>query len=569
LNGKSNLGGGPNLGLPEKDHADQYDAVEDLSDHGEGSMPAGQPLTFNPWLVVDIVGSPGLTGLIGALTIDTCEDITSLDLSAPYSEESEAARDTINPDEGGSSIICHIAQAQKHHHPLLKASSHSVSCSIATLCASFLKRMPGPLDELYPFPKLASERRLYNRPRTNHLVSSDSLKAKELECCKRFKALKNMQPSEINDLAEDMRSIAWRHLELDQNRPAEIWWRRIVTSFLEMRGHRTFEILGACLEVVDCVRVQGRYREAASLHQEVHHKITKLFGPYHGLTIMSRNSLAKLRGSTGDHESEVAIYRELLQIFLLRFGTRSRDTLNFLVALGYALACCGQDREAEALLCIRLQLDFELSSQTDRDIMNVRSAFVAMSSFARSLNKQGRYADVRSVLNCAAACFKDLIREESPSCFLYFYEKAMALKFEGCLFESEEILRAILRHEPDHGSKNSMIVMEELADTLMRTDREPEAVTLQEKVFFAEVEMHGIDHRFSKWYCYNLGFSYARQGRYDDAILLFKQTVEKVAPSNLRDPAFRNEYIDELQDWIIGVEKMKEEARNLGIQRMS
>jgi hypothetical protein len=108
----------------------------------------------------------------------------------------------------------------------------------------------------------------------------------------------------------------------------------------------------------------------------------------------------------------------------------------------------------------------------------------------------------------------------------------------------------------------------ELADTLMRTGREPEEVTLREKVFFTGVEMHGIEHRFSKLDCYELGFCYTRQGRYDDAILLFKQTVEKVALSNLGGPDFRHEYIDRLQDWIIWVEK-KEEARNLGIRRMS
>ena len=555
-----NLGGGPNLGLPNKDCADQDDTVEDLQDHGE---PAGQQSRFNPWLVVDIVGSPGLTGLIGALTMDTCGDIPSLDLSV--------ASDATDPDEGGCSIVCPKAQAQNHPNPPLKATSRSLSFSMAALCTCFPKQtqrwMPGPLDELYPFPQLAPARRLYRRPRNNHLVSSYSLKAKELECSKRFKALKSMQPSEINDLAEDMRSIAWRHLELAQYRPAEIWWRRIVASFLEIREHRTFEVLIACLSVVDSVRNQGRYREAASLHQRVHHRITQLFEPDHDLAIMSRHSLADLRWSTGDYESEAAIYRELLQIFLLRFGTRNRDTLNFLQCLGYALAGCDQYREAEALLSIRLQLDFELSSHTDRDTMDVQNAFGAMSGLAMSLNGQGRYIDSMSVLNCAAERFKDIIRLESPFCSFHFYEKARALRFEGCLSESEEILRAILRHAPDHRSNNIIIATDELADILMRTGREPEAVILQEKVFFTGVELHGVEHRYTKWCCWQLGFSYARQKRYDDAILLFKQTVKKVALSNQGDPDFRDEYIDKLQGWIVDVEEMKEEAQNLEFQR--
>jgi hypothetical protein len=555
-----NLGGDPNVGLPNKDYANQDDTVEDLQDHGE---PAGQQSRFNPWLVVDIVGSPGLTGLIGALTIDACEDILGLDLSA--------ASEATNPDEDGYSIVCPKAQAQNHPHPPLKATSRSASFTMAALCTSFPKQtqhwMPGPLDELYPFPKLAPVRRLYRRPRNNHLVSSYSIKVKELECSKRFKALKSMQPSEINDLAEDMRSIAWRHLELAQYRPAEIWWRRIVASFLEIREHRTFEVLDACLSVVNSVRSQGRYREAASLHQRVHHRITQLFGPDHDLAIMSRHSLANLRRSTGDHESAAAICRELLQNFLLRFGTRNRDTLNFLRGLGDALACCGQYREAEALLRIRVQLDFELSSHTDRDTMTVQNAFMAMSALAMSLNHQGRYFDGTSALNCAAERFKDIIRLESPLGSFYFYEKARTLGFQGCLFESEEILRAILRHGPDHRSYNIMIATDKLADILMRTGREPEAVILQENVFFTAVELYGIKHKYSMRDCWQLGFSYARQGRYDDAILLFKQTVEKVALSNPGNSDFRDEYIDELQGWIVDVEEMKEEAQNLEFQR--
>jgi tetratricopeptide (TPR) repeat protein len=105
--------------------------------------------------------------------------------------------------------------------------------------------------------------------------------------------------------------------------------------------------------------------------------------------------------------------------------------------------------------------------------------------------------------------------------------------------------------------------MEKLADILTRTGRELEAETLLEKAFFMIVEMHGIEHKFSKWDCEKLGFCYARQGRYDDAIFLFEQTIEKLTLSNLGDPDFRNEYIDELQDWIIKVEGMKEDALNL------
>ena len=542
--------------------------MEDLPDPGAGSMPTDQQSTFNPWLVVDVVGSPSLTRLIGALTIDACEDIPHLDLSAPDSEEIEAVSEFMNPDEGGCTIVYLEAQAVNHHQPPLKTGSHLVAFGIAALCTSSRKAspywVPGPLDELYPFSKSAPERKLYPRPKVDHLVTSCSLKAKELECTRRMKTLKNMQPSEINGLAEDMRSIAWRHMELDRPHLEEIWWRRVVSSLLEIRVHRTCELLRACLYVVSSVRNQGRYREAAILHQELHYKITKLFRPDHDLAIISRHELANQQGSIGDHESQVAIYRELLQIFLLRLGTRGRDTLNFLFGLGYALACCNRYLEAEALLRVRVQLDFELCSHTSRDAFTVQNAFGAMNSLARSLNQQGRYTDGRSVGNCAAEFFKDIIRIKTPSCSVYFYEKARALRFEGYLCESEELLRAILCHAPDRKNKNTMLVMLELADTLTRSGREAEAITLKKQAFCMRLEMFGVEDRGSEWHCWELGFCYARLGRYEDAIAIFNETIEKVALETLTDYEYRDRFINQLEHWISKVEAMKKEAQNAG-----
>jgi tetratricopeptide (TPR) repeat protein len=578
------------LGFPEKDYAPHDDTVDDspqddpmedayqddtveyLPDHGERSMPAGDQSTFNPWLVVDVVGSPRLTRLIGALTIDACEDIPSLDLSAPYSEESEDASDAMDLDDGGCSIICPQPKAQNHHRPPAKANSHSVSPGIAALCASFLKPnqawMPGPLDELYPFPRSAPSRSIYKHLRIDHLVSSCALKAKELECGKRFQALKSMQPSEVNTLAEDMRSIAWRHMELDQYRSAEIWNRRVVTAFLEIRGHRILEALSACLSVISNIRNQGRYREAINLHRGIYCKIKKFFGPDHDLAMMCKDGLGILRGLTGDYESQVALFRELVQFSLLRFGTRSRDTLIFLEALGHALVGCQQYQEAEALLCIRVQLDSDFSFRNDRDMMDIISSFGAMSALAKSLNQQGKHTDARSVLDHAEECFKDLIRVGRPSCSLHFLEKALTLKAEGRLAESEEIFRALIRHAPNPRDLNIVIAMRELANILERTSREPEAVVMWEKVFSAVVESFGIEHKFSKRYCNQLGFCYARLGRYDDAIVLFKQTAEKVALSNpgLGDSDFRNKYVNDLQTRILKVEQMKRWRRTWGLK---
>lgn len=77
--------------------------------------------------------------------------------------------------------------------------------------------------------------------------------------------------------------------------------------------HRPFEILRACLWVVDNLRFQCRYKEALSLHPGIHRGIMNLVGPDHELAILSKQLLGSIRRVLGEHESEIAIYRELLQ----------------------------------------------------------------------------------------------------------------------------------------------------------------------------------------------------------------------------------------------------------------
>jgi tetratricopeptide (TPR) repeat protein len=187
-----------------------------------------------------------------------------------------------------------------------------------------------------------------------------------------------------------------------------------------------------------------------------------------------------------------------------------------------------------------------------------------MNSLARSLNQQGRYTDGRSVGNCAAEFFKDIIRIKTPSCSAYFHEKARALRFEGYLCESEELLRAILCHAPDRKNKNTMLVMLELADTLTRSGREAEAITLKKQAFCMRLEMFGVEDRGSEWHCWELGFCYARLGRYEDAIAIFNETIEKVALETLTDYEYRDRFINQLKHWISKVEAMKKEAQNAG-----
>lgn len=540
------------------------DTPEDSPDHQEElkSMPISQSSTFNPLLLFDVVGSPHLTGLVGALTIDLCEGIPSLDLSTTSSEDSEDICDMVSLDE-----VCNGSLCRKGKEPESPLSNHTpISFSIASLHTYFLnqshRRMPGPHDGLYPFTQSTQPKSLFTTPRTEHLMSHCSLKMKEIECRKKFKMLESMEHLEINALSEEIQSIAWRHYELDQYRLAETWWRRFITACLAIPGHQPFKVLHAWLRVMDNVRRQGKYNEALNLHRGLHDRIMKLVGPEHELAIISREKLAALWVSLGKPESELAVNRELLQISLSRFGTRSRTTLRVLLFLGFALVECGQYREGETILCLWVQLDSE-RSRADRGTIDAQNVIRGMTALAFSLSQQRRYEDSECVFNTTERWFKDMIREDFPSCREFFCEKARVLKSEGRLGESEEILRAVLRYAPDDANNSILCVMEELADVLEKTGQQREGTSLREKIFIKAIEVYGIQHSYSRRDCEQLGLCYAKQGRHEDAILHFQQTIGKLALSNECDLDSRNAYIEDIRGWIFEVEKMREKAQAL------
>jgi len=254
--GTSSLDIGPLLPL-EMERCSQDDNPEEISHHGEQleSRPIEQESTFNPWLIVDIVGSPGLTGLIGALTIDLCEEIPSLDLSSESLEESQEVCKFINPYKGCSSTITCKAQKQQS---LPKPTPPSVLFSTAAFSTKFSKqsrrRMPGPLDELYPFPSPLQSKRLLKNPRTDHLASSYSLGVKELECRTRFKALKSMDRREIIKLVNEMQSIAWRHHEIEQfgpQKPGGVVW------LLPIWRYRDMNLSKSCMRACKLSKARG------------------------------------------------------------------------------------------------------------------------------------------------------------------------------------------------------------------------------------------------------------------------------------------------------------------------
>ncbi|KAH8769288.1 hypothetical protein BGZ57DRAFT_466020 [Hyaloscypha finlandica] len=524
------------------------------------SVPMNLGQTFNPWLAVDVVGSPRLTGLIGALTLELCSDFAELDLSAPYSGEDEDKYELLDTGKiDGIAVSCKTRPPQTSPtttHPGFSFPIPAFSTQFSTGCHP---RMLGPLDELCPFPKVGQRRRLSRYPRSDHLVDEFSLEVEELRCRTKLKELNNMTPSRIVNLVESMRSIAQRYYELDYNRLAETWWRRVITCSLGIPGYQPAKLLYACLWVVESLRLRGRIFEAMNLHRDLHQKILKLVGPENELAIFSKRILISFHNNFGEHQSELVISREILQTCLLRYGVRDTLTLEAMLRLGDVLDINGQRKEGDAILRTQVNLEGEISAHAERDVIETQTALHAMARLACSLREQGRYDDSGSVLDIAEGQFRHMLQIENTWCWQFYNQKASLLEAKGQLLESAKILRAILRQAPGYPNWDIIDSMELFADLLRQTGRITEEAKWRQNIFLMGIEICGIDNMYSRRACEDLGFCYADLGRYDDAIHHFHQTIEKLALCQGGGSDDRASYIEKIREWICEVEERRKE----------
>jgi tetratricopeptide (TPR) repeat protein len=362
-------------------------------------------------------------------------------------------------------------------------------------------------------------------------------------------------------LVENMRSIAQRHNELDNFQLAENWWRRVVTYSRKISEYPLVKVLQACLWVIDNHRLQGKAIEARDLHQGLHKKMMSLFHPEHRIILFSKQILATIFCSLGEYGSLEQQQRELVQICLLKYGARNEFFVWLLPFLGLALFASGKFKEAETILCMHIQLDRELSGYADKYQADRENTVSALFDLAELLNWQERYGECSKILDFAEEQFKDLVKPGSFYGNSFCRRKAESLYAKGDLLGCEELLRTSLKHTPSSIGWNSVKSMIKLAELLENTGRGIEALSWRERIFLMEIQLCGVEHRWSKGGCETLGFCYANLGRYDDAVYHFRQTIEKLSLDQDVSPESRSAYAGTLHEWIREVEEMEGKQR--------
>jgi hypothetical protein len=225
------------------------------------------------WKVVDIVGSPGLGRLIGALTVETCNYIPFLDLARGefhklHSQDistlcykidivgSKASHQAECSDESTEARYSQAPQGSPCIWPSMFAKSAHNSPNANS---SWTFHLNFPYNELYPFPSRPSTTWA---PPQEYFFPTTSSEWTELECKRQFKRLGSIEGEEVARLVASIAKIGFKYRTLSEYRIAEKWYRCIVTATEGMRDRRPIWILAACLGVILCLNMQGRYAEA-------------------------------------------------------------------------------------------------------------------------------------------------------------------------------------------------------------------------------------------------------------------------------------------------------------------
>ncbi|KAE9362850.1 hypothetical protein N431DRAFT_551067 [Stipitochalara longipes BDJ] len=493
-------------------YKEQYNYDLEIQDKQSVPVLRYDGLSFD-WNSVEVIGSPGLTKLLGALTIEEC-DIPLLDL----------ASDALGSDSiSGSDLIdlcCTREESTVHRR---QPWSTRLSASMKTSQAFEGVGRASKLDlqfEVYPFPislgqSCASKLRFFSGVSVNSTIP-------ESECQMKLQKMKHMQDTEIIHLVEAMGARAEELYDQDIV-TAETWFRRVVRAKKLVSWYKPHQTLWACLQVARCLYFQNRFKEAQRLQQGVHGTIEQIFGTSHEVTIQSTDLHADLLGHLGFSVEEEAIRRQILQIRLNAFGMRHQDTLWALEDLG---ACLGQrERSCEAQQLLETSIRLRLEPANGRVVSAGAQYDILwdLTNLAHVMTEAGRYDESENVLDFAHNSLADATRSCHESSFEYHHQRACNYWLQDRFEESEIIFRGLLGYHRDHMMPSlTLNSMQKLADILEETGRHLEAVYWLKKVCILNMKICGLTHRYTMNCCRKVGLIYRGQNRYNSGKLFFE-----------------------------------------------
>jgi tetratricopeptide (TPR) repeat protein len=477
------------------------------------------------WNSVDIVGSPLLTKLIGALTIEEC-NIPALDLDIDMPE----VEDILKKDLLG---LCKRVDSAEEESNAPTAKPWSTTFSVLQKPSRMFEKRTQHIwqHELYPFPNPSSPSHA-----SKALCSCISVQPKmsEIECKRKLRNLNNMTDAEVIHLVHLMQAESYRLLYSQNMGGAETWLRRVITAKQKVKWYKPQQTLQDCLLVIQCVLQQDRYKEAQQLHKDFHIKVERLLGADHDICIDSRDLMSCILRNLGFLAESVSIRREVLQSRLVTHGTRHPDTIRAMHNLAFYLKPSEKHQKAAQHLMetvVRFKLEtIDLTCDNEFTSLNTIQSIALL---AGVFNDGGRYDKSENLWNYTQKSLGNTTKIAAVQTFDYHTKRAHGYRLQKRFDESEKILRDLLeQHEKTMPLSLVVEVIGELTGVLMETSRQREAEYWLKREYLLRVKIYGPAHPSTVSCCSMVGKCLWQQRRHHEARRFFGNVIEILASSD-------------------------------------
>jgi len=375
----------------------------------------------------------------------------------------------------------------------------------------------------------------------------------ETELEAKFGKLKEQFPIHHAAVIAVMEDLANTYYDLGKYQKAEKLYRSLVDLHSRTLGPKNLKTLQACRDVIDTLIFQGRWSEVQSLLRNLRPAISKLISPNYDLAIWARSVDGRLAWALEQKKRAEILRRELLQIMLGLNGPRHPGTI---IAMRDLIDTINQRDMEEAEKLARNTVQLCLENQTEDEL-----SCGTMSTLTDTLFWSSEYVESCSIAKIAMERFSNSLGLDHPYVVKVRTDLAWSMLNAGELAESEEIFRGlVLRNAQEVEISVKLNTWTGLANVLKEQGKVDEAFTWYEKVLQARLASHGPCNSETVNACGNLGFCYEKQGRYNNALQLYRNMISSIKDTTVdendeRDP---NEFIAKVERWIREVEEIAE-----------
>ena len=495
-----------------------------------------------PWSSVDVPGSPKLSRLFAALSLQFPAEVDPLDLS-DMSEEFTNSNSEIYIS--GSELE---SMSQGRSQPL---NQTLIDVRVTT---------PSPFNELYPFPSADDSISVFSATTKNPQyvinISVSTHNHKFLQAqAGHYKKLIQLERnfSEENPKTIDLKErLGGTYFDLGKYEKAVNCWREVVVARDRIYGPGSLRSLAASIQIIKGLFNLGKWAEAEDIHQQVYPIVLQNAAIESVLVLETLYTLALLLGAAGKNMEANRIWRQQLQIGLSSRGPKHPMTLKIMDRMSATITHSNlrtkdrvaQKQEAEVaehLLRVSLQLHREAEPGTEPIAGQNRVVekyiirnITSVADLVRVLRQTAKYDESAKLAQGVLDRLRAFLGEEHPSTLNFATELGITLREQGKMQESEKLLgetlqlRSKVLGERHVGTLDSMY---ELARTLQSGGSFQDSSMMFKDCMRIRLEDWDPADENTFLVCEALSECYEQQGLYEDALGLCRDLIERIRTS--------------------------------------